>query len=61
MAVTGVIRPGIVQIRVLDIETALRHYRDVMGLIEVSREPDGRVYLKCFDEFDRHSVVLREN
>lgn len=60
MAVTGIIRPGIVQIRVLDIETALRHYRDVMGLIEVSREPDGRVYLKCFDEFDRHSVVLRE-
>ncbi len=60
MAMTGIIRPGMVQIRVLEMEPALRHYRDVMGLIEVSREVDGRVYLKCFDEFDRHSVVLRE-
>ena len=26
---------------------------------EVSREADGRVYLRAWDEFDRHSVVLR--
>jgi catechol 2,3-dioxygenase len=26
----------------------------------VSREADGRAYLRAWDEFDRHSVVLRE-
>ena len=31
-----------------------------MGLHEVSREADGRIYLRAWDEFDRHSVVLRE-
>jgi catechol 2,3-dioxygenase len=30
----------------------------VLGLDEVSREPDGRVYLRAWDEFDRHSVIL---
>jgi catechol 2,3-dioxygenase len=60
MAVNGVLRPGFVQIRVLDMAAALVHYRDRIGLIEVSREDDGRVYLKGYDEFDRHSVVLRE-
>ena len=60
MAINGVLRPGFVQIRVLDMDAALVHYRDRIGLIEVSREDDGRVYLKGYDEFDRHSIVLRE-
>ncbi len=60
MAVTGVLRPGFVQIRVLDMDEALTHYCDRIGLEEVSREADGRVYLKAYDEFDRHSIVLRE-
>lgn len=60
MAITGVLRPGFVQIRVLDMEQALVHYRDRLGLDVVSTEDDGRVYLKTYDEFDRHSVVLRE-
>ena len=30
----GVMRPGHVQIRVLDIGEAVAHYRDVLGLIE---------------------------
>lgn len=54
-----VLRPGFIQLRVLDIEAAIVHYRDHMGLDLVSRH-DGRVYLKAYDEFDRHSVVLRE-
>lgn len=60
MAITGVMRPGYVQLRVMDMEAALRHYRDLIGLMEVSRGADGRVYLKAYDEFDRHSIVLRE-
>ena len=60
MAITGIIRPGHVQLRVLDIEAAVRHYRDVIGLIETARDPPGRIYLKAWDEHDHHSVVLRE-
>src|SRR5271166_2349544 len=59
MALKGVVRPGYIQIRVLDTDAAVRHYVDRVGLHEVSREPDGRVYLRAWDEFDRHSVVLR--
>jgi catechol 2,3-dioxygenase len=60
MAIQGVLRPGFVQIRVLDMEEALVHYRDRLGLDLVSRGDDGRVYLKAYDEFDRHSLILRE-
>jgi len=55
----GVLRPGYIQIRVTDMDAALRHYVDRVGLHEVSRGPDGRVYLRAWDEFDRHSIVLR--
>ena len=37
----GVMRPGHVQLRVLDIEEALVHYRDRLGLIEVHRDAQG--------------------
>jgi len=60
MALKGVLRPGYIQIRVLDLDAAITHYVDRLGLDEVSREPDGRVYLRAWDEFDRHSVVLRQ-
>lgn len=56
----GVMRPGHVQIRVLDIEEAKTHYRDLLGLIEVDTDAQGRVYLKGWTEVDKFSVVLRE-
>ncbi|MBT6459308.1 MAG: catechol 2,3-dioxygenase [Planctomycetaceae bacterium] len=56
----GVMRPGHVQIRVLDIGEAVAHYRDVLGLIEVETDSAGRVYLKGWTEVDKFSVVLRE-
>ncbi len=46
MALTGVLRPGYVQIRVMEMEPALRHYRDLVGLNVVSTESDGRVLFK---------------
>lgn len=60
MAMTGVLRPGHAQIRVLDLEEGVRHYRDVMGLVETGRDASGRVYLKCWDERDHNSVILRQ-
>ena len=59
MALNGVLRPGYIQIRVLDIDAAADYYVNRVGLHEVSREADGRVYLRAWDEFDRHSIVLR--
>jgi catechol 2,3-dioxygenase len=59
MALRGVLRPGYIQIRVTDIDAALTHYVDRVGLHLVSRQNDGRAYLRAWDEFDRHSIVLR--
>jgi catechol 2,3-dioxygenase len=49
-----------VQLRVLDLPAAVKHYTEVLGLIETARDAQGRVYLKAWDEHDHHSVVLRE-
>jgi catechol 2,3-dioxygenase len=54
----GVYRLGHVDVRVPDLELASAYYTEVLGLIEVAREPD-LVYLKGWDEHDHHSVVLR--
>ena len=60
MALTGVIRPGYVQLRVLDLDEAISHYRDRIGLNLVNRDGD-RAFFQAFDEFDRHSIILRES
>jgi catechol 2,3-dioxygenase len=60
MAQSPVIRPGHVGLRVLDLESAVVHYRDRLGLQEIERDRQGRVYLKGWDEQDWFSVVLRE-
>lgn len=58
--IKGVMRPGHVQLRVLDMDEAITHYRDRLGLIEVDRDDKGRIYLKAWTEVDKFSVVLRE-
>lgn len=60
MALEGVMRPGHAQIRVLELDKAVGFYRDVLGLVETGRDASGRVYLKCWDERDHNSIVLRE-
>lgn len=60
MALTGVLRPGHAQIRVLDLEDGVTFYRDVLGLVETGRDAQGRVYFKCWDERDHHSFVIRQ-
>lgn len=60
MAFKGVLRPGLIQIRVLNMDEAINHYQNILGLNLVGKESDGRVYFKGWDEFDHHSVVLRQ-
>ncbi|MDO5688773.1 MAG: catechol 2,3-dioxygenase [Tissierellia bacterium] len=60
MTIKGVIRTGLIQLRVLDMEKSIRHYVDIIGLEYVGKAEDGRVFLKGYDEFDHHCVALRE-
>ncbi|MEJ2675579.1 MAG: catechol 2,3-dioxygenase [Acidihalobacter sp.] len=60
MSQKGILRPGHVCIRVMDMNQAVKHYTDHLGLIETDRDDQGRVYLKGWDEYDWFSVVLRE-
>jgi len=59
MAFSKTLRPGLVQLRVLDLDKTLDFYKNTLGLNEVGRTSDGRVMLKAYDEFDHHSVTLR--
>lgn len=56
----GVLRPGHIQLRVLDMDESIKHYRDLLGLILVDQDDEGRVYFKGWTETDKFSVVLRE-
>lgn len=60
MAITGVMRPGHCQLRVLDLEEAVQFYTKVMGLKPMGRDTQGRAYFKCLDERDHHSLILRQ-
>jgi catechol 2,3-dioxygenase len=60
MSMTGVLRPGHAQVRVLDITEGAKFYGEVLGLVETGRDRQGRVYFKAWDERDQHSFVLRE-
>ena len=59
MAITKTIRPGLIQLRVTDLEASAKFYEEVLGLDVVGKTSDGRVMFKTYDEFDHHSVVLR--
>lgn len=54
----GVMRIGHVSIKVMDMAAAVRHYETVLGLKVTMQDKDGNIYLKCWDEWDRYSVVL---
>lgn len=56
----GVMRLGYVHARVTNPEEALWHYRDVLGMRVVAQEGN-TVWLKSWDEWDHHSVVLEES
>ena len=56
----GVMRIGHINLRVLDMDAALDHYENTMGLSRTDTDADGNVYLKCWDEWDKYSVILTE-
>ncbi|MCP5199631.1 MAG: catechol 2,3-dioxygenase [Gammaproteobacteria bacterium] len=60
MSFRGVMRPGHAVIRVLEMEPAVTHYVERLGLIKTNEDAQGRVYLKAWDEHDAFSIVLRE-
>ena len=59
----GVMRIGHVNLKVMDMEAAVKHYRDVVGMYVTMEDKAGNVYLKCWDEWDRwwnHSDVVND-
>lgn len=55
-----VMRIGRLELRVLDLEESVNYYTNIIGLEETGREGD-RVYLKAWDEYDHHSIILRKS
>ncbi len=54
----GVMRIGHLNLRVMDMEAAKRHYTEVIGMKVTMEDKAGNVYLKCWDEWDRYSIML---
>lgn len=52
-----ILRVGRVELRVMDLDKAADYYRNVIGLEETGRD-EKSVYLKAWDEFDHHSIIL---
>jgi len=53
-----VMRIGHVSIKVMDMAAAVKHYENVLGMKSVMQDKQGNVYLKCWDEWDKYSVIL---
>ena len=54
----GVLRIGHANLRVMDMKEALKHYENVLGMKRVMEDKNGNVYLKCWDEWDKYSLIL---
>ena len=54
----GILRLSHVDIKVPDLDLAAAYYTGVMGL-DISERTEDRLFLKCWDEEDHHSVAVR--
>jgi catechol 2,3-dioxygenase-like lactoylglutathione lyase family enzyme len=54
-----VMRLGYVHIRVTDLDAAINHYSNTLGM-KLMHQAGGKVYFKSWDEQDHHSVVVEE-
>jgi catechol 2,3-dioxygenase len=52
-------RIGHACLKVMDIDAAVRHYENVLGMKTTMTDQAGNVYLKCWDEWDKYSLVLQ--
>ena len=55
----SIMRIGRAELRVLNLEESINYYTNIIGLELVGRS-EGRAYLKAWDEYDHHSLVLQE-
>jgi catechol 2,3-dioxygenase len=55
-----IMRLGRVELNVLDLEKSVEYYTKVIGLEETGRMGNS-VYLKAWDEFDHHSLILTKS
>lgn len=58
MSIFGVLRIGHINLRVLDMEAALNHYTNILGMKQTDADDQGNIYLKCWDEVDKYSLIL---
>ncbi len=54
----GILRIGHANLRVMDMDAALHHYTEVLGMKVTMQDKHGNVYLKCWDEWDKYSLIL---
>ena len=57
----GIMRIGHINVNVIDIEVSKLYYTKVMDMRITHEDEDGKVYLKCWDEWDKYSVILTPN
>jgi catechol 2,3-dioxygenase len=56
----GIMRLGRIQLRCHNWEKSVEYYKQVIGLVETARD-ENHVYLKAWDEYDHHSVILEKS
>lgn len=56
----GVMRIGHISVKIMDMEAAINHYEKVLGMKTVHTDEAGNKYLKCWDEWDKYSLILQE-
>ena len=54
----GVMRIGHASLRVMDMPAAVKHYENVLGMKKTMEDKHGNVYMKCWDEWDKYSLIL---
>ncbi|MBL0422430.1 catechol 2,3-dioxygenase [Ramlibacter sp. AW1] len=54
----GVMRIGHASLRVMDTAAAVKHYENVLGMKKMMEDEHGNVYLKCWDEWDKYSLII---
>lgn len=54
----GIMRIGHLSMRVMDVDAAVKHYVKVVGMKVTHQDVEGNVYLKCWDEWDKYSLML---
>jgi catechol 2,3-dioxygenase len=55
----GIMRIGHMDLNVLDVKATRDYYENILGLTVEREDADGTLYMKCWDEWDKYSFILR--